>query len=761
MESPATIGPYRVLRLIDAGGMGEVYHALQLEPFEREVALKLIRQDRATSDRIARFRDEIQALASLSHNGIARLFEAGTAEGRPYFAMEYVPGTSITDYCSEQQLDLPARLRLFLDVCRAVEHAHRQGIVHRDLKPSNILVFGPAGEPVVKVIDFGLARLLDRDRATARTRTSQILGTLDYMSPEQASEQREHDIDERADVYALGAVLYELLTGMQPLALRRLHPDEAIQALRERAPSSPSLRVLESSSGSEEWARRCRLGSYRRLSRRLEGDLDCIVLMALAKDPDRRYRTVGQLGEDVGRFLRCEPVRARKPTLRYLGATFLRRHRGRVAVAATALLLLAATGLAIDRFAKDRARSDERTELFALARRLVQLLDADIGDPPPARPEHLPRLRQWLRDVEAVRAQADRIQAYLRELARQGAAADPLRPELERTLQQLESMAQPGDYLDTFRRRIQWAETVVAATVERHRDAWQRVRRELLEDARFRFALEPQVGLVPLGADPDTGLQEFALPLPDTELPQRRGGRLVIGPWTCPVFVLLPGGRVDVGAQDHDPQGFRYDHWREAFESELQQVEIQPFFAAKFEFSNGQWAAVDPVGTRDDPTHPLRIVNHPVVGLTGAAMLQATQAYGMRLPTGDEWEYLARGNSDTPWWCGDDPACLQGRENLCDAGTPKCEGNGVPWDDGYPFTAPIDSLRPNGFGLHHTLGNACEAAIDDQTEEGLFLEVRASSWHMGPYAARVTARFSWDGSDRPSIGFRPVISVQR
>src|SRR5262245_916690 len=209
-DSPKVIGPHRVLRRIGFGGMGDVYLAEQTAPFHRMVAVKVIKLRDGDQMRVRRFAAEIQALASLNHNGIAKVFEAGSQDGLPYFSMEYVPGRPITDYCGAERLDVDERLRLFGEFCRAVEYAHRHGIIHRDLKPSNILVYGPRTAPVAKVIAFGLAKAIQSDRVGPRPAAARtgIVGTIEYMSPEQADDSGLLVVDTRTDVYALGVVLY-------------------------------------------------------------------------------------------------------------------------------------------------------------------------------------------------------------------------------------------------------------------------------------------------------------------------------------------------------------------------------------------------------------------------------------------------------------------------------------------------------------------------------------------------------------------------
>jgi eukaryotic-like serine/threonine-protein kinase len=353
------IAGYRLLRVLGEGGMGVVYLAEQTEPVRREVALKVLKPGMDTKQVVARFEAERQALAVMEHPGIARVFDAGVTEaGRPYFVMERVDGVTITEYCDAQRLDVRARVRLFAQVCRAVQHAHQKGVIHRDLKPSNVLVTVSDQEPVCKVIDFGIARAVEQTAAEA-TRLTQLglsPGTPAYMSPEQV--QGGWDIDTRSDIYSLGVLLYELLAGVLPF------DDTAYvgwalyaQHLTRDAPV-PGARLA-----GLEAAEQGRIAAARRtdpatLRRSLRGDLDWIVMRALEKDRDRRYETANGFALDLERYLASEPVAAGPPGAAYRARKFVRRHRTVVAFAAVLAVLLVgfagAMGVQAERVARAR-----------------------------------------------------------------------------------------------------------------------------------------------------------------------------------------------------------------------------------------------------------------------------------------------------------------------------------------------------------------------------------------------------------------------
>ncbi|MBL8820143.1 MAG: protein kinase [Planctomyces sp.] len=353
---PAThpsIGPYKILELIGQGGMGSVYMAQQTVPIRRKVALKIIKPGMDSTDVIARFEAERQALAMMDHSNIARVLDGGTTtEGRPYFVMELVRGISLTEYCLQKKVGLDERLELFVDICRAVQHAHQKGIIHRDLKPSNILVTLHDGVPVIKVIDFGVAKALNHELTdrTLFTHFSQMIGTPLYMAPEQA-EMSGLDIDTRSDIYSLGVILYELLTGTTPFdrdTINKLGFDGFRKALREQEPQRPSARVSTVRAASRSTLEDQRQLSTDDVSGKLQRELDWIVMKALEKNRDRRYETATAMADDVQRYLNGEQVLACPPTLGYRIAKCARRHRAMLVTGTLiAASLIVATGVSV------------------------------------------------------------------------------------------------------------------------------------------------------------------------------------------------------------------------------------------------------------------------------------------------------------------------------------------------------------------------------------------------------------------------------
>ncbi len=399
MEIPGTViaGRYKLLEAIGEGGMGTVWVAEQTQPVRRKVALKLIKAGMDSKSVLARFEAERQALAVMDHPNIAKVLDGGLTEtSRPFFVMEYVKGVPITEYCDAIRLSVPLRLTLFVQVCRAVQHAHQKGIIHRDLKPSNILVAPYDDTPVPKVIDFGLAKAMHQSltERTLHTAHETVLGTPQYMSPEQ-SQFNNLDVDTRSDIYSLGVLLYELLTGTTPLEKQRFKQaawDEVRRIIREEEPPRPSARL--SSSQALPSLAAGRHTEPARLAKLVRGELDWIVMKSLEKDRTRRYETANGLAMDIQRYLASEPVLAAPPSARYRLWKFVRKHRAALTTAAAIALLLVA-GVAVSTWQAVRATRAERAALQA-------------------------------QQAESARAEGER-QAKLQALASQKAEAEQLR----------------------------------------------------------------------------------------------------------------------------------------------------------------------------------------------------------------------------------------------------------------------------------------------------------------------------------------------
>jgi serine/threonine protein kinase/Tfp pilus assembly protein PilF len=373
-EKPGdTIGRYKLLQLIGEGGFGVVYMAQQQEPVKRRVALKIVKLGMDTRQVVGRFEAERQALALMDHPNIAKVLDAGaTDQGRPYFVMELVKGIRITDYCDQNHLSPRERLDLFVPICRAIQHAHQKGIIHRDIKPSNVLVTLHDGLPVPKIIDFGIAKATQQELTehTVFTQFGQFIGTPAYMSPEQA-EMSGLDIDTRSDIYSLGVLLYELLTGKTPFDAKELLAaglEGMRRMIREQEPARPSTRLSTLLAAELTTTAKHRHVEAPKLVRLLRGDLDWIVMKCLEKDRTRRYETASSFAEDIESFLRNEPVKARPPSTAYRLQKFIRRNKASFAAsAAVTLALLAGLVFSTSMFLREqqaRRQSQEVTRIF-------------------------------------------------------------------------------------------------------------------------------------------------------------------------------------------------------------------------------------------------------------------------------------------------------------------------------------------------------------------------------------------------------------
>ena len=370
----AMVGPYQLMERIGEGGFGWVFVAQQQSPVQRRAALKIIKPGMESREVIARFEAERQAIALMDHPNIARVFDAGVTESaQPYFVMELVRGVPLTDFCNSNRLSIQERLQLFVTICHAVQHAHQKGIIHRDLKPSNILVTLQDGHPLAKVIDFGVAKAIGQSLTvkTIYTRFTSMVGTPAYMSPEQAAMSTD-DVDTRSDIYSLGVLLYELLTGSTPFAPDRLQTagfDELRRIIREEEPPRPSTRLSTLNDDETRTSNVNRLGPPTTPSTAMKRDLDWIVMKALHKDRNRRYSTAGALAEDILRFLQDQPVEARPPSSWYRFTTFARRNKVAISTfSLVAIVLILGTATSLWQAREAIRERDEKEVALAEAR---------------------------------------------------------------------------------------------------------------------------------------------------------------------------------------------------------------------------------------------------------------------------------------------------------------------------------------------------------------------------------------------------------
>jgi serine/threonine protein kinase/formylglycine-generating enzyme required for sulfatase activity len=789
------IGPYRILEQVGHGGMGEVYAAEQVEPVVRRVALKVIRRGMDSAQVVVRFEAERQALARMSHPNVAQVFDGGTmADGRPYFVMEYVAGESITDYCDRHRLSTRERVALFIAVCEGVQHAHQKGLIHRDLKPSNLLVMQRDGEPVAKVIDFGVARattgrLVDR---TLQTMVGQIVGTLDYMSPEQA-DPNGMDVDTRSDIYSLGVVLYQLLSGLLPFDLSStdgLRFSEVQRAICSQEAVKPSTR-LRRESGSATAIALAHGTDERVLVRQLAGDLDWICMKALEKDPARRYASVSELAQDLRRHLAHEPVLAGRPGVLYRARKFVRRHRVGV-TAGAALIVVALAGLGGIAAARleTAARADEVFRLSA-AQRLENLI-AEAKELWPADEDHLGRYEDWLARAERLVAELPDHETKLRELRQRARPREQEQAawifddegeqwwhnQLATLIDRLRAFAHPEVGLLSagvapehgwgVRRRADFARSIRARTVAgaEAAAAWQAAAARVAASARYGgLVLQPQIGLLPLGPDPVSGLEEFAHPQTGSVPTRDDAGKLVLSEAMGLVFVLLPGGDFAMGAQGSDPTGPNYDPEVGPDQGPVHHVTLSPFFLSKFEMTQGQWQRF--AGRNPSRNQPATLGGlHPVEAVDASDCGELCVRLGLVLPSEAEWEYAARAGTSSPWWTGDSFENLNRRVNA--AGVP-----GV-----FRGHAPVGSYPANAFGLCEVAGNVFEWCRDGfdaefyansprvdpvgELREGVNRVMRGGGYGVPAWGARSAARrITAPNYNGGGVGLRPARAMPR
>ena len=832
------IADYEVLDAIAAGGMGTVFRARQ-EALRRTVALKVMHAGLHSKDSLRRFELESEILANLRHPGIAQVFDAGVHEGAggsiPYFAMEYIDGPPLTDHVRRADLDVEAILRLMASVADAVDHAHQRGIVHRDLKPSNILV-DSSGQP--KVLDFGVARAAGSELqvTSPMTQEGMLIGTIRYMSPEQ-TEGDPSLVDQRSDIYALGVILFELLSGRSPYELDGTSIYEAVRTIRHTEPRE--------------------LSSF---NPALRGDVETIVGKALEKEKGRRYASAAALSADLRRHLDHEPIEARPPSATYKLRKFVKRNRWFVG-SATAVLLALSVGLLIAIDQRDLARRNEglatreaREKTLALneVRRLsdlevLQRFREDSDRLWPTRPELLPELeavietgrdvvsrkgrhaerlaelrknalpyeperkawdhRERLKKISVLKARLGGIEQEL--LGAEEERKEPLSKALEfiegrlaeleqevavRGSYQFETPAEEWEHgilvevvaltdrflsnegergtLADFIRRRDFAADLTKRTISDQSVAWAEAIERVSVDPRFEgLALKPQPGLIPLGPDPDTALEEFLhLESHAGEIPTRDDqGALQLADDFGVILVLVPGGAATIGAQASDPTGKHFDPNAAVEEGPVHTIRLKPFLMAKFELTQAQWKRW--TGRQPSQYHPgtqevLRITDrNPVESVSWFDCTTVARQMGLRLPTEVQWEYAARAGTNTSWWTGDERDSLRGAVNLADQ---TAASLGVGWaainewpgfDDGYCMHAPVSSMRANGFGLHHVHGNVFEWCRDrftpqsysvpvsgDDAERQIFNAdlhvIRGGSFINGPSAMRISLRAS-------------------
>ena len=801
---PHAIGPYRIERELGRGGLGTVYLATDSR-LGRQVALKVLRSETATGRDRERFQREMRAVARLAHASIVPVHNVAEQEGSAYFTMEYVEGDSLAAALGKLRSNRNAEgfptaekvravfpgwnekdylcvvCKLMIQISSALEHVHQAGILHRDVKPSNILL---NHDGRAQLIDFGLASLLDDP---ALTTTGDFLGTPQYVSPEQARGDWQL-VDRRTDVYSLGVVLYELLTLAVPFRGPSTH--QLFREIELGTPKPP--RVLNSA---------------------VPKDLETICLTAMSSDLERRYRSTGELSEDLQCFLAVKPILARPSSLAYKLLRYAERNRlllGSVIVVVVALCIaLWVTEQArIDAQVAGSLASKQLSDIERLSDKLLvgELLEQSEQLYPSTGSDR-ERLDEWIAEAEAVIGRRELHLASLKEWrAKIGMdeaassneelgrlAGEPLKErwrvltsvELLRELDRLEGVAV------SVHERRERAEEIARVSLEEAEQFWISATRDIAKSPIYQgLELAPQLGLVPLGIDPESGLWEFwHVETGDRPTRSLETGRVVSSDDAGLVFVLLPTSSFSMGATLPTPgdkeSAKNTDPHAQGREAPVHEVELRAFFLSKFEMTQGQWLRV----TGENPSYfspefdlstGAIALTHPVESLSWQEFELWLPRLGLSIPTEAQWEYGARAGTTTPWSTGADRSLLRGYANLADQTARATDAPKTwkfeEWRDGASIHARVGSYEPNSFGLFDTYGNTWEWCRDrfasysnpvgdgDGARLGGFQGVdrimRGGSYTHSAEECRSAARSSMNPEGKlASVGVRPARAI--
>ncbi|MBL8735691.1 MAG: SUMF1/EgtB/PvdO family nonheme iron enzyme [Planctomycetes bacterium] len=772
------LGDYRLVHRLGRGGQGDVWLA-EDQRLGRPVAIKLLRSVVfASEDGLERFRREAQLAARLDHPGICPVLAVGEVGGLPYLVMRFVPGEPLADAIPSllpaAGPDRHARLvrvaRIVVAIAEALHAAHEAGVLHRDVKPQNVML-AANDQPVL--LDFGLARWVGDDAVF--TRTGETLGTPAYLAPELLAAEPER-ADRGVDVYGLGVLLFECLTGERPFE------GPTLEALYRQILDGPEPDV-------------------RQRNRVVPRELAIVCATAMHRDRALRYRTASLFAADLRRWLDGVPILAR-PIGPFGHLLAWAKRRQALAAALLALFVALGAGLAIALQLGQRANHLlGEWERLADLRRLEELVHEADSELWPAVPRKLPAMQAWLLRAHELAARLPAHQEALLRLTKElaQATADSGSQWRHQQLQQLVLA------LERFVRQEPREPTIASVTARQARalalatpaaaESWRQCAARVLANPAYAgLALVPQLGLVPLGADPVSTLEEFADPNTGVVPERERDGRLVLADDAAVVFVLLPGGSFRMGAQAADPREPNHDPAANPFEQPPHLVTLAPFLLGKHELTQSQWNAVMP----DNPSNyaageqvgPIPITGrHPVENVSWTMASRFVVRCGYELPTEAQWEYACRAGSSTPWSTGADIASLVGAANFADEGARAQMAEGWRFhpglDDGYANHAPVGRFAANRFGLHDLHGNVQEwcrepampytypvapgtgerhLPPDQQVADddlGRLRQVRGGAFGSLAHLLRSARRFGASpGTQQASLGFRPARALR-